>query len=77
MIRVSQKESLDWMKDYQAKMLIIGGREDKRIKARNLRKINSFLPQIKIEIVQNAGHILPYEVPMTFNRLIEAFIEAK
>jgi len=71
-----KKESWDWLKDYQAQMLIIGGREDKRIKARNLRRINSFLPQIKIEIVQNAGHIIPYEVPKTFNRLIEAFIEA-
>ncbi len=72
-----KRESWDWMKDYQAKMLIISGREDKRTKTRNIRKINGFLPQVKIEIVQNAGHILPYEVPMTFNRLIEAFIEAK
>ena len=71
------KDSLEWMKDYQAKMLIISGREDRRIKAKNLQKIATFLPQVKIEIVQNAGHILPYEVPMIFNRLIEAFIEAK
>lgn len=71
------KDSLEWMKDYQAKMLIISGREDRRIKAKNLQKIATFLPQVKIEIVQNAGHILPYEVPITFNRLIEAFIEAK
>jgi len=72
-----KNESLEWMKNYQEKMLIISGREDKRIKARHIRKINHFLPQVKIKIVQDAGHNVPYEVPQIFNRLIEAFIEAK
>jgi len=72
-----KRESLDWMKDYQEKMLFISGREDRRVKARHLRKINNLLPQVKIEVLENAGHILPYEVPQAFNRLIEAFIEAE
>jgi pimeloyl-ACP methyl ester carboxylesterase len=72
-----QKESLEWMKNYQERMLFISGREDKRVKAKHLRKINNFLPQLRIEILENTGHILPCEAPTTFNRLVEAFIEAK
>ena len=70
-----KNESLEWMKSYQEKMLIISGGEDKRVKARNIRKINNLLPQVKIEIVQGAGHIVPYETPEYFNNLVEAFIE--
>jgi len=70
-----ENESLEWMKNYQEKMLIISGREDKRIRAKHLKKINQLLPEVKIEIVQDAGHIIPYEVPEYFNNLIEAFIE--
>jgi pimeloyl-ACP methyl ester carboxylesterase len=72
-----KKESLEWMKDYQEKMLIISGREDKRIKAKHIQRINNFFPQVKIEIVQDAGHMLPSEVPEHFNNLVEAFIKAK
>lgn len=68
-------EPLGWLKNYQEKMLIISGREDKRLKARHLRKINNFLPEVKVEIVQDAGHIVPYEAPEYFNNLIESFIE--
>jgi pimeloyl-ACP methyl ester carboxylesterase len=30
-----------------------------------------------LEIIQNAGHIVPFEVPEHFNNVVEAFIEAK
>jgi len=58
-------------------MLIISGREDKRMKPRHIRKINNLFPQVKVEIIQNAGHIVSYEKPEYFNNLIEAFIETK
>lgn len=70
-----ENESLEWMKNYQEKMLIISGREDKRLKARHIKRINQLLPEVKIEIIQNAGHIVSYEKPEYFNNLIEAFIE--
>ena len=70
-----KKESLEWMKSYQEKMLVISGREDKRMKAKHIKRINQFLPEVKVEIVQNAGHIVSYENPEYFNNLIEAFIE--
>ncbi len=72
-----KNESLEWMKSYQEKMLIISGREDKRMKPRHIRKINNLFPQVKVEIIQNAGHIVSYEKPEYFNNLIEAFIETK
>jgi len=72
-----KNESLEWMKNYQEKMLIISGQDDKRIKAKNIQKISDFLPEIKIEIMKNTGHILQYEAPQTVNHLIEAFIKAK
>ena len=70
-----KKESLEWMKNCQDRLLVIGGREDKRIKPRRVRKIKRFLPEAKIEIIQDAGHILPFEVPEDFNNLVENFIE--
>src|SRR4030042_3499296 len=70
-----KKESLEWMKNYQEKMVIVSGREDKKIRTRHIKNINHLLPQAKVEIIQNAGHIIPYETPEYFNNLIEAFIE--
>jgi pimeloyl-ACP methyl ester carboxylesterase len=70
-----KNEPLEWMKNYQEKMLIISGQEDRRVKVKHIKKINHFLPQVKIEIIQDAGHIVPYEVPEYFNNLIETFIE--
>ncbi len=70
-----KKESLSWMERCQNKLLMISGREDKRMKPRMIRKIRRFIPEAKIEIVQNAGHIIPLENPLDFNNLIEDFIK--
>jgi pimeloyl-ACP methyl ester carboxylesterase len=56
-----KRESLEWLRDYQTKMLIVGGREDKRVRPRNLQKINTLWPEVKVEIVQNAGHIILFD----------------
>jgi len=72
-----KKESLSWLERCQNKLLMISGREDKRVKPRVIRKIERFIPEAKIEIVQDAGHIIPFENPLDFNDLVEDFIEWK
>ncbi len=70
-----KREPLLWMKNYQKKMLILTGREDRRINKRTIKKINHLFPEIKIQIVDDAGHILPFELPILFNELVEGFIQ--
>lgn len=70
-----KKESLLWMKNYQEKMLFLTGREDKRVSGRMLKKLNRLFPEIKIKVVDDAGHILPFETPTLFNEIVEGFIQ--
>jgi pimeloyl-ACP methyl ester carboxylesterase len=72
-----QNEPLDWIQNFQEKMLIVGGKDDRRFKPKCLEQLSQFIPQAKLEILEDAGHILPCETPTTFNQLIEAFIEAE
>jgi len=70
-----KKESLLWMKNYQEKMLVLTGREDRRVNGRTVKKINKLFPEIKVQVVDDAGHILPFETPGLFNELVEGFIK--
>jgi len=69
-----RKEALGWMERCQNKLLMISGQEDKRMRPRMIKRIRRFIPEAKIEIVQDAGHIIPIENPLDFNTLIEDFI---
>ena len=70
-----KKEALGWMERCQNKLLMISGREDKRMKPRMIRKIRRFIPEARIEVIQDAGHMIPIENPLDFNNLIENFIK--
>lgn len=70
-----QDEPLEWIKNFQEKTLIIGGREDRCSRPFYLEQLWQLIPQAKLEIIQDAGHIVPSEVPEYFNNLVEAFIE--
>lgn len=70
-----QDEPLEWIKNFQEKTLIIGGREDRCSRPFYLEQLWQLIPQAKLEIIQDAGHIVPSETPEYFNNLIEAFIE--
>ncbi|MCX6725959.1 MAG: alpha/beta hydrolase [Candidatus Shapirobacteria bacterium] len=70
-----QDEPLKWIKNYQEKMLIIGGNEDRCFKPGCLEKLKQLIPQASLEIIPNAGHIVPYEAPEYFNQVLENFIE--
>ncbi len=72
-----QNEPLDWLYSFQEEMLIVGGKEDKIFRPQSLEYLKQLVPQAKLEIIENAGHILPYETPKVFNQVVEAFIEAK
>jgi len=72
-----ENEPLDWIQSYQEKMLIVGGQDDQRFKPNCLEHLNGLLPQSKLEIIKDAGHIVPAEAPENFNNVLEAFIEAK
>ena len=72
-----QNEPLEWVKNYQEKMLIVGGKEDKGVRPQSLEQLSRLVPQSRLEIVQDAGHIVPFEAPEYFNRLVEAFIETR
>ena len=68
-------EPLEWIKNFQEEMLIIGGEEDRCFHPFCLEQLWQLIPQAKLEIVKNAGHIVPFEAPDYFNSLVEAFIE--
>ena len=70
-----QNEPLEWIKNYHEKMLIIGGNEDHCFKPGCLEKLRQLVPQSRLEIIPNAGHIVPYEAPEHFNQVLENFIE--
>jgi len=70
-----QDEPLEWIKNYQEKMLIIGGEEDRCFRPDYLEKLKKMIPQASLEIIPDAGHIVPFEAPERFNRLLENFIE--
>ncbi len=72
-----QNEPLDWVQSYQEKMLIVGGQDDRCFRPDCLERLNQLIPQSELEILEGAGHILPWEMPKTFNRMLEAFIEAR
>lgn len=70
-----EEESVVWIKNYRGRMLTIVGSEDKLVTVDNMRRLNKLTPNSRLEIVPNAGHLLPYETPEFFNKLVEAFIE--
>lgn len=70
-----QDKPLEWIKNYQQEMLIIGGNEDRCFNPSCLEKFRQLIPQARLEIIFNAGHIVPYEAPESFNQLLENFIE--
>lgn len=70
-----QDEPLEWIKNFQEKTLIIGGEEDRCFRPFCLKQLWQLIPEAKLEIIKDAGHIVPFEVPDYFNSLVEAFIE--
>jgi pimeloyl-ACP methyl ester carboxylesterase len=70
-----QDEPLEWVKNFQEKTLIIGGQDDRCFRPGCLEQLWQLVPQAKLEIIQGAGHIVPFEAPDHFNNLVEAFIE--
>jgi len=73
----NQKEPLEWIKNFQEKTLIVGGIEDRCFQPNCLEQLYRMIPEAKLEIIQGAGHIVPFEAPEYFNNVVEAFIEAK
>lgn len=69
------EESIEWVKNYQGKMLVIVGKEDKLAKPEEMKRLSELAPNSRLEIIPNVGHFLLCETPQRFNRLVEAFIE--
>jgi Predicted hydrolases or acyltransferases (alpha/beta hydrolase superfamily) len=69
-----EEKSREWIKGCQDKMLVIGGREDKFVKPKDIKQLIELAPRVKLEIIQDAGHLVPYERFDRFNSLVEAFI---
>lgn len=69
-----EKGPLKWV-ETQGEILLVGGKEDKLAKPKDMKQLNKLIPHSKLEILPNAGHLPPYEIPERFNRLVEEFIE--
>jgi len=73
--REGERAVSEWISGYQGKMLVVGGDQDRIATLEGLERLRQLVPRARLEIVENTGHLTPYEAPDRFNKLIENFIE--
>ncbi len=55
-------------------ILIVNGKEDMPDVLKNAEKFASLAPNVSLEVIENAGHIINLEKPEAFNELVLAFL---
>lgn len=70
----SKKKLRGWVKNCQGKTLVMGGKEDRIVKPEEIRQLGKSIFQSKLEIIEKAGHFVPFEASEHFNNLVEGFI---
>jgi len=64
-----------WLHEVRAPTLIVVGRDDKVTPPSESEKISRLIPNSKLIVVENAGHLILYERHEELNRLIEEFVQ--
>lgn len=55
-------------------ILIVNGKEDMPDVLKKAEKFASLAPNVSLEVIENAGHIINLEKPEAFNELVLAFL---
>jgi pimeloyl-ACP methyl ester carboxylesterase len=68
-------DASDWLPEIRVPALAIVGVEDAISPPDEMRAIASALPQARLVVVPNAGHMSPQEAPEAVNQAIHAFLD--
>ena len=55
-------------------MLILAGKDDQIIPIDEAQAMNDLIPDFRLEIIDDAGHLLNMEQPEMYNRIVREFI---
>jgi len=64
-----------WLRKIEAPTLIIVGRDDKVTPTSESEILHKLIPNSKLVIIENAGHLVLYEKAKELNRIIDGFIK--
>lgn len=56
-------------------VLVIAGLHDKLLPKRHAEKMHTLLRTSKLEVIENAGHVMPIDSPEAFNSLVLHFLQ--
>ena len=64
----------DELKSHTTPTLVISGEEDALFPTQAIREIASLIPGAELQTIPGSGHSPYYEVPETFNRIVDGFL---
>ncbi len=64
----------DELKSYETPTLVISGEEDELFPTEAIREIAGLIPGAELRTIPESGHSPYYEVPETFNRIVDEFL---
>lgn len=71
----SARVDLAELESYAIPTLVISGEEDALFPTEAIREIAGLIPGAELETIPGSGHSPYYEVPETFNRIVDEFLE--
>lgn len=72
----SDYDARPWLSDIKVKTLVMVGAEDKVTPPSWSEEIHRLLPNSKLVVIEEAGHLVLYEKPEVVNRKIEEFVKS-
>jgi pimeloyl-ACP methyl ester carboxylesterase len=76
----SADEPSEWidkkLEKIEAETLVLWGREDRILPIDFVEKFAQGIPNVKVEILENCGHVPQIERAKDFNRLVEEFLKS-
>ena len=67
-------DSIPLLSKIQIPVLILAGKDDQIIPIDEAQAMNDLLPDSRLEIIEDAGHLLNMEQPEMYNRIVREFI---
>jgi 3-oxoadipate enol-lactonase len=70
----ARADSSDLLATIDFPTLVVGGAEDAITPLEELRALAAAIPGSRLELIERAGHVCPYERPAAFNHIVGEFL---